>query len=60
MWRPVTFNRVQVAVANAAGFDLDQHFAWAGFGAYHGFNSKACADLAEHGGFHGFIQDWSS
>ena len=30
IWRPIPFNRVQIAMANAAGLDLDQYFAGAG------------------------------
>ena len=54
---PVSFNGVQVTVANAAGFDLDEHFAGAGFRPRYGFNCKSYPDLAEHGGLHGFAQD---
>ena len=32
----------------------------AGFGPGYGFNGQACADLAKHGGFHGFTQNGSS
>ena len=47
-------------MANAAGFDLDEHFARAGFGPRYGFYRKSCSDLAEYGGFHGLAQDCSS
>jgi hypothetical protein len=50
---------MEITMANATGFDPDQHFAGAGFGPCNGFNGEACADLAENGGFHGFTQDRS-
>src|SRR5262249_45865357 len=50
--RPIAFGNVEIGVADATGFDLDQDFPGAGLGALHIFENKRLLWSVKYGGSH--------
>jgi hypothetical protein len=50
--RPIAICDVQVGVAHAANFNLDQNFAFRGFGNRNILNRKRRHEIAKYGSFH--------
>src|ERR1700722_3950591 len=58
--RPVAIRDVQIGVAHAANFNLDQNFALCGVGKGYILNRKWSLEVAEHSSFHFLSQETTS